>query len=218
LGRKIKRGNNMEKFKLKKINKEDMQQALDNVVDNVIITSGEDIHLYVDKLKEQNPGLNNEELAKKILNRKALKNGLVGAAMGVGGIVALPADIIASWKIQISTALAIAYIYGHTTDTTDLKTDIYLILAGNSAKEALKFIGIEASKGITKKAVQKYITRETMRKIWKVVGQKIITKAGEKSITSFMKMVPLVGAPVGFVFDWSSALTVGKFAMKYYKN
>lgn len=99
-----------------------------------------------------------------------------------------------------------------------MKTDLYLILAGDSAKEALKRIGIEVSKGVTKKAVQKYITRDVMVKIWKVVGQKIITKAGEKSLTSFMKMVPLVGAPVGFAFDWIATQTVGRFAMSYYKG
>ena len=57
-----------------------------------------------------------------------------------------------------------------------------------------------------------------MVKIWKVVGQKIITKAGEKSMTSFMKMVPLVGAPVGFAFDWTATQAVGKLAIKYYRG
>ena len=50
--------------------------------------------------------------------------------------------------------------------------------------EELKRLGIEASKGVTKKAINKYITREVMVKIWKVIPQKIITKAGEKSLTS----------------------------------
>ena len=49
-------------------------------------------------------------------------------------------------------AFSIAYIYGHTENTTDLKTDLYLILAGDSAKEALKRLGIEISKDITKKS------------------------------------------------------------------
>ena len=48
-------------------------------------------------------------------------------------------------------AFSIAYIYGHTKETTDLKTDLYIILAGDSAKEALKRFGIEVSKGITKR-------------------------------------------------------------------
>ena len=82
----------------------------------------------------------------------------------------------------------------------------------------LKQFGVEVSKNVTKKMVNKYITREIMVKIWKVVGQKIITKAGEKSLTSFVKMVPLVGAPVGFAFDWTATQIVGNVAIKYYRK
>lgn len=202
--------------------KEELQKGLDTVVDYVISTDSVVIKSYVDKLREQNMGITCDELAKKVMNRKSVKNGLVGAVTGLGGIVTLPvsipADLVCSWRIQASMAFSIAYIYGHTKDTTDLKTDLYLILAGDSAKEALKRFGIEVSKSVTKKAVNKYITRDIMVKIWKVVGRKIITKAGEKSLTSFMKLVPLVGAPVGFAFDWGATRAVGGLAIKYYKG
>ncbi len=201
---------------------EDLQKGLDHVMDFVISTDHVKIEAYVDKLKEQNNGISCDELAKKILHRKSIKNGLIGSITGLGGLITLPVstptDLICSWRIQASMAFSIAYVYGHTKDTTDLKTDLYLILAGDSAKEALKRLGIEISKNITKKAVQKYITRDIMVKIWKVIGQKIITKAGEKSLTSFIKMVPLVGAPVGFVFDWASTQAIGKFAITYYRR
>lgn len=202
--------------------KEELQKGLETVMDYVISTDSVTIEAYVDKLHEQNPGISSDELAKKVLNRKSVKNGFVGAVTGLGGLITLPvsipADLICSWRIQASMAFSIAYIYGHTNDTTDLKTDLYLIMAGDSAKEALKRFGIEVSKGITKKAVNKYITRDVMVKIWKVVGQKIITKAGEKSLTSFMKLVPLVGAPVGFAFDWTATQAVGNLAIKYYRG
>lgn len=202
--------------------KEELQKGLDTVVDYVISTDSVVIKSYVDKLREQNMGITCDELAKKVMNRKSVKNGLVGAVTGLGGIVTLPvsipADLVCSWRIQASMAFSIAYIYGHTKDTTDLKTDLYLILAGDSAKEALKRFGIEVSKSVTKKAVNKYITRDIMVKIWKVVGRKIITKASEKSLTSFMKLVPLVGAPVGFAFDWGATRAVGGLAIKYYKG
>lgn len=156
------------------------------------------------------------------MNRKSVKNGFIGAITGLGGVitlpVAIPSDLICTWRIQASMAFSIAYAYGHTKDTTDLKMDLYLILAGDSAKEALKRVGIEVSKNVTKKAVQKYITRDVMVKIWKVVGQKIITKAGEKSLLSFTKMVPLVGAPVGFTFDWVATQAVGRFAISFYRG
>ena len=151
-----------------------------------------------------------------------MKNGLVGAVTGLGGMITLPVtiptDLICSWRIQASMAFSIAYAYGHTKDTTDLRTDLYLILAGDSSKEVLKRLGIETTKGVTKKLVDKYITREVMVKIWKYIPQKIITKAGEKSAASFMKMVPLVGAPVGFVFDWGATQAVGRVAMSYYRG
>lgn len=146
-----------------------------------------------------------------------MKNGLAGAALGLGGLITLPvtipSDLACSWRIQASMAFSIAYVYGHNKDTTDLKTDLYIILAGDAAKESLKRFGIEASKAVTKKTVEKYITRDVMTKIWKVLGRKIITKAGEKSLTSFTKMVP-----VGFVFDWGATRIVGNYAIRYYRG
>lgn len=207
---------------LKYPTKEELQKSLEAVMDYVISTDSVTIETYVDKLYEQNPCITRDELAKKVLQRKSLKNGLVGAATGLGGLITLPvsipADLVCSWRIQATMAFSIAYISGHTKETTDLKTDLYLIMAGDSAKEILKRFGIEVSKNITKKAVNKYITRDIMVKIWKIVGQKIITKAGEKSMTSFIKLVPLIGAPVGFTFDWTATQAVGQLAIKYYKG
>lgn len=200
----------------------DLQTALESVMDFVLSTDCVTIESYVDKLRSQNPGITSDALAKKILSRKSMKNGLVGAVTGLGGMITLPVtiptDLICSWRIQASMAFSIAYAYGHTKDTTDLRTDLYLILAGDSSKEVLKRLGIETTKGVTKKLVDKYITREVMVKIWKYIPQKIITKAGETSATSFMKMVPLVGAPVGFVFDWGATQAVGRVAMSYYRG
>jgi len=207
---------------LEVIEVEEKTSVLDKIIDWIIATDPMEVSSYADKLREQNPGISNDDLAKKIVDRKSIKSGLVGAATGLPGLLALPAtvptDLVATWKIQAYMAVSIAYVYGHTTETTDLKTDVYLILAGDAAKEALKRVGIEVAKNITKKAMDKYITREVMKQIWKVVGRNIITKAGQKSLTSFTKMVPLVGAPVGFVFDWVATYGLGKTAIKCYSE
>ncbi len=201
---------------------EEKVNALARFMGLIVSTEPEKVKAYVDKLRSQNPGISDDDLAKKIVRRKTLKSGMVGASTGLPGIIALPvtvpADLVASLRIQAFMAMCVAYVYGHTAETTDLKTDLYLILAGDSAKEALKRIGIEVGKTLTKKGVQKYVTREVMKKIWSVLGRKIITKAGERSLTSFMRMVPLVGAVVGFGFDWSYTRTVGRFAIKYYSG
>jgi hypothetical protein len=192
------------------------------VITWLVRSTQEPIEGYVLTLRAQNRGITDEALARKIVRRKSFKNGLWGALTGVPGIIGLPvtvpADLIASWKIQITMALAIARVYGHTPETTDLKTDIYLILAGDAAREALKQAGVKVGKEITKRVIDKLITRELMKKIWKVVGRKIITKAGHKSLFSFTKMVPLVGAPIGFAFNWTAARLVGRVAIRYYSG
>jgi hypothetical protein len=201
---------------------EDKQKALEVIIDWFLHADHESICRYVSTLRRQNPGISDDELARKIVRRKALKNGLIGAVTGVPGVlllpVTVPADLIATWKIQVYLTLCTAHVYGHDSSTTDLKTDIFLVLAGDSAKEALKRFGIEVGKAVSKKAVDKYVTREVMVQIWKVVGRKIITKAGEKSLTSFSKLVPIVGAPIGFAFDWTATKVVGANAIKYYSG
>ena len=205
-----------------KENFEEKESALDKLINWVADTQPEELKEYIDMLRQQNKGISNDDLAKKIKNRKAFKNGLVGAITGVGGLItlplAIPADLIASWKIQAFMAFAIAYVYGQTASSTDLKTDLYIIIAGDSAKEALKRFGIEAGKIVTKKMIQKYITIDIMKGIWRVLSRKIITKAGTKSLTSFTKMIPGVGAVIGFAFDYASAQTVGKYAIQYYSG
>jgi hypothetical protein len=185
-----------------------------------MVRCGGDVQAYVAKLREQNPGLSDDELAWRIVTRKAFKNGLVGFFTSLPGLPALPVtvptDVVASWQIQVTTVLAVATVYGHTPETTDLRTDIYLVLAGDAAVQALKQFGVKASRILTQRAVSKYVTREMMQQIWRVLGRKIITKAGEKSLTSFTKMVPVVGGVVGYMCDWAATRTIGLQAIRYY--
>lgn len=201
---------------------DEKRNALQKIFDWVIDVDAVHIQQYVEKLKSQNNGISDDDLARKVVSRKALKNGLIGAATGVGGILTLPVtiplDVAASWRIQAAMTFAVARVYGHTQDTMDMKNDLYIVLAFDSAKESLKQIGIAVGNAVTRRTVQQHVTREVMVKIWSVLGRKIVTKAGEKSLTSFMRWVPLVGAPVGFVFDWAATRAVGANAIRYYSG
>ncbi|WP_179313022.1 hypothetical protein [Winogradskyella undariae] len=48
---------------------------------------------YVGKLRVQNPNISDIDLAKKNVSRKSFKNGLVGTATGVGGLITLPLTV-----------------------------------------------------------------------------------------------------------------------------
>jgi len=173
---------------------------------------------YADQLRKLNPGINNEQLAKKIIHRKSLKAGGIGTALNVGGFITMPADLYCCFRIQARMAVAVAYVYGWDIRSETIATDILLVMAGNAGINALRKAGIRIGEEFTKKAVQKFVTREVMKKINKILSRKIITKAGEKSFTSFVKLVPIVAAPIGGAFDFFGTLGIGKVALKFYKG
>ena len=177
---------------------------------------------YVDHLRKLNNGISSEKLAKKIISRRSLKAGGIGAVCGIGGFltmpITLPSEMYLTFRIQARMVLATAYIYGWNIQDEDTITDILLVIGGNAGINALKNIGIKTGQEFSKKAVQKYITREVMKKINSVISRKIITKAGQKSVISFAKLVPLAGAPIGAAFDYFGTRSVGKVALKFYRS
>ena len=60
-------------------------------------------------------------------------------------------------------------------------------MGGSATIGSFSQVGIKIGQEYTKKTVQKYITREVMKRLNRVISRKIISKAGEKSLISFCK-------------------------------
>ncbi len=202
----------------------DRVTVFERLVDWFVETDPWQVRSYVHDLRDRYPDASDAELSRKVVSLKSLKNGFVGAAAGTPGFLAfpivVPADVIVSWKIQINMAMCIAHIHGQAIDTQDLdadiKTDISLILAGNSAKDCLRILGIDVD-AVTKKTVKRYVTREVTMELCKHLARKIISVAGVRTFSRMSRLVPLVGAPIGFAFDYSAARSVGECACDYYR-
>ena len=197
-------------------------EAFDKLVDWFIDFDPFELRLYVEEFRARHPDLTDRELANRLIGIKAATNGVIGAAAGIPGFLAMPitipTDIVMSWKIQINLALCIAYIYGHDLESKDrdeLKTDLYMILAGSAAKEHLKVMGVEID-AVTQRAVKRYVNRELMCEIWKHIGRHIAVTTARRSAAKLSRMVPLIGAPIGFAYDYAAAKSVGAFARQYY--
>lgn len=176
------------------------------------------IKQFVDKLCWEKPRISNEDICHKIVNQKSMQSGLFGAVTGVGGLavlpIAIPTNIYASWRIQAATIRAIAYVYGYPPSKTD--TCLVLFGAVDSQMQALKRLGIEAAKVATKKAVDQYMTKEIIKSVLKLSLKEAATKMAQKALVT--KIIPVVGAPIGFGFDWMTTQAVGKLAIKYYSG
>ena len=199
---------------------QDLKGVLTKIVERVVTTDATHIRDYVDKLKRENPNLSKDELAKLVVSRKALKNGCVGAFGSLGGAfalpVAVPAEWLATWRIQANMALAIAYVYGHTLEERDLKSDILLIMAGDAALSSIKDMGIEFTQRLTRKAIQAYLSEEALKKLIATLPKIIIGRTTRKASQRIMRLVPIASAPVGFAFDYAAAKAIGRAAIAYY--
>ncbi len=171
----------------------------------------------VERVRRRKPALTQDELARALVKRGTRRVGAASFATGFGGAPTLALNITSVLTLQASLVLAVAAAYDEL-DSPDLRQDLILILAGNSAVTAMRMFGVAAANDMGKKWVQKNVTRETMKQVNKVVSRKILTKAGEKSLTSFMKLVPVAGAAVGYTVDRTYARTLGESAIRYYSG
>lgn len=197
-------------------------EELLKVINNEIYKENEHVEKYVENLKRLNTDISIENLVEKIIKRRSWKACGVGAVTNIGGLITMPitmpTDLYVTFRIQTRMILAIAYLYGWDIKDREIATDILLVMGGNGALEALSGAGIKVGQEFAKKAVDKYINREVMKRINKVVSRKLITKAGEKSLTSFTKLVPLVGAPIGGAVNLFGTAAVGKTASLFYRG
>lgn len=199
-----------------------LEEAFRKVLDWGVSHDAVQVESFIEGLRAKYPGLDNEALAHKMLTKSSLQAGAAGLITGVGGLLTLPvtvpANLLATWRIQAVLVIRIAYLFGAAHDKEQLMRDVLLVMAGDAGKEALKTAGVMVGKHWTKKAVDTLITRQVMNVIWKVVPRTVITKAGQKSLLSFTRMVPGVGGVVGFGFDWAYAQMIGRRAITYYRD
>lgn len=171
----------------------------------------------VARVRRRRPGLSPDELARALVKRGTRRVGAASFATGFGGAPTLAVNVTSVLTLQVGTVLAVAAAYDEL-DSPDLRQDLVLILAGNSAVAAFRGFGVAATNDMGKRWVQRNVTRETMKQVNKVVSRKILTKAGEKSMTSFVKLVPVAGAVVGYTLDRSYTRVLGESAIRYYSG
>jgi len=111
---------------------------------------------------------------------------------------------------------AIARIYGHDLDEDRVRTFVLLALLGNEAAGLLKEVGITVGNKLTLEVIKK-IPGKTITAINKLVGFKLLTKAGQKGVINLTKWVPVAGGVVGGTFDLVACQTVGRIAKKVFR-
>lgn len=153
-----------------------------------------------DQLKAASPGLNEDELVNKIIQRQAMRAGIVGALTSVGGLpflpIGLPIDLITTTRLQAETLHFIAWAYGNRGDTQH-------VLDLNQAL-ALRF-GVSAHDMVVMGSQQ--VSQRVVRRLLVMVAEKAAAK-----------LVPFIGLAIGFAVNYTLARGTSYLAARWYKS
>ncbi|MBU3161143.1 EcsC family protein [Clostridium frigoris] len=156
-----------------------------------------------------------------LVNWQVGKCATSGFLTGLGGIitlpVAIPANISSVIYVQMRMIAAVAHIGGYDINDDKVKTLVYMCLTGNAAVDMAKDCGIKIGVKLTQSAIQK-ISFETIKRINKAVGFRLITKFGEKGIFNLGKAIPVIGGIIGGGVDLASTKVIGKISKKVFVN
>lgn len=160
-----------------------------------------------------------EQAAKSLINFQIAKCTTSGFITGLGGMltlpVALPANVTSVLYVQLRMIAAIAVIGGFDVNSDQVRSLAYVCLAGNSAADILKGVGINFGAKLAKAAVAK-IPGKVLIDINKKVGFRLLTKFGTKGILNIGRAIPFAGGVVGGAIDFGSTKVIAKNAYKIF--
>ncbi|MGQ0466250.1 MAG: EcsC family protein [Sporichthyaceae bacterium] len=103
-----------------------------------------------DSAREALVGRTPEEAVRHLIRNHCVIAGGQGFVTGLGGIlataIALPANLGASYLVQVHLAASIACVYGHDENSEDVRTAIVACLVGNAGTEVVKRVGMRAGR------------------------------------------------------------------------
>lgn len=161
----------------------------------------------------------NDARINSLINWETSKNFTSGFLTGLGGLltlpVAVPAGLGASWAVQARMVGAIAKIQGHDTKEDRVRTLALLAIVGDAGKEVVKQAGVQVGNKLGMKALEA-VPGRLLIEINKLVGFRLLTKAGTKGVINLIKFVPVAGGLVGGSVDAFACRKVGAIAREMF--
>lgn len=163
-----------------------------------------------------------EEAINKFVTNQIIKCSTAGFLTGIGGMitlpVALPADLISSTYIEMRMIAGIAHMRGYNLHDDQVKTAVFLCMAGNAMSDVAKQVGIKAVQQLAIKKLLPRLTRDIIVKINKAVGFRLVAKGGTKALVRVSKLIPLLGGVVGAGWNYGEMRIYAKYARNMFNE
>ncbi|MEV5933134.1 EcsC family protein [Streptomyces sp. NPDC052079] len=150
----------------------------------------------------------------RLINESVAASGAQGFVTGFGGLVTagvtIPANVAASFAINMRMAGAIAHLRGWDIGDPHVRTVAMMLAIGMSVQNVLASFGVKVGQKIAEQMIKK-VSHETIKAINKKVGFHLLAKYGTKRATiTLAKAVPILGGVIGGAVDATSTALIGR--------
>jgi len=157
--------------------------------------------------------------ARSMFKHQIAKCTTSGFISGFGSVITLPftipANISSVMYVQMHMIACAAYMGGYDTKSDQVRTFAYACLAGVSVNNVVKKFGVDFTKKLALKGLDK-IPGKVLTRINQRIGFRLVTKFGEKGLINLAKIVPVVGAGVNGGLDLVETKAIAKRAYKMF--
>jgi hypothetical protein len=141
----------------------------------------------------------------RVIHETEIATGTTGFVTGLGGLATMPISVPASLAgaavLNARMVGSIAHLRGYDLHDPFVQQILLLVVAGSSANDAVKTVGVKIGTKMAEKSVEK-VSIETIRRINQKVGFMLLAKYGTKrSAVTLVKIVPFVGGVVSGTVD-----------------
>jgi hypothetical protein len=201
----------------------DENNALIEVLEWVVDINLEAIATSVAEERNQHPELTNQQLAGNAFSHARWKAVSAGVATGLPANpwITLPAattDIAITLKAEVYAAAWTAIIYDASFfDDDEAKWELLIPVLGlNVGSQFAREIGITGGMGITRAAIRKYLSKETLKAFQKLILKYFGIKITQKSVIT--KTLPIIGGLIGGAWNYLEVNQIKSRTISYFEN
>lgn len=181
---------------------------------NIIIRVDlEKIRKNVDKLKTKYPNEPLENLADKLIQKKANYSAAIGFTSGIipGNLPAIILDLMSTVGAQSELVYEIAYLYKIDIEDYSRKGEILTIIALSSGSTKTAEAIFKTTFELAGKKITSYLTEKIVLYFSISIGKKLFGKY-------LTKLIPVAGGLIGAVLNKYLIKLTGKLTKEFYKD
>ncbi|MBB1400079.1 hypothetical protein [Pseudoalteromonas sp. SG44-8] len=201
----------------------DESKALTKALEWVVEIDPPAIIASVKAEREKYPDVSNRKLAEKAFSSARWKATSIGFATGLPANpwTAVPAatlDVAVTLRTEVAAVARAAVIYDENFfDDDDAKWELLIPIFGlNVGSQALREFGIRGGMGVTRAAIKKYLSKETLKQFKKIMLKYFGIKVTQKGVIT--KTLPVIGGLIGGGWNYIEVGRVRKRAISYLES